>query len=145
MDQHLHRHVHDLLPTAQRLLSAREIDEAATAFVRARGQALRSGGRSRPGATGPSEIALVAAVGLAAFGAGLLAWRFGLLRGSPERGWGDRGLARGRPRADLAAASAPGRRRPGDNLAERQDRLLDEAIEETFPASDPISPHQITR
>jgi hypothetical protein len=30
-------------------------------------------------------------------------------------------------------------------LAARQDALLDEAVEETFPASDPISPQRITK
>ncbi|WP_178134126.1 hypothetical protein [Vineibacter terrae] len=28
-------------------------------------------------------------------------------------------------------------------IKERQDRLLDEALKETFPASDPVSPFQI--
>jgi hypothetical protein len=30
-------------------------------------------------------------------------------------------------------------------LEERQDKLLDEAVEETFPGSDPISPKRITK
>jgi hypothetical protein len=34
--------------------------------------------------------------------------------------------------------------RPGADPARRQEDLLDEAVEETFPASDPISPKQIT-
>lgn len=52
---------------------------------------------------------------------------------------------KGRPLADLAAASAPGDRQPGEDLDERQERLVDEAVEETFPASDPISPKRITK
>lgn len=40
-----------------------------------------------------------------------------------------------------AAAHEP-RRGAGPN--ERQEDLLDEAVEETFPASDPISPKRIT-
>ena len=47
--------------------------------------------------------------------------------------------------ADLASADAPGDRRPGEDLDERQDKLLDEAVEETFPASDPIAPKHITK
>lgn len=47
--------------------------------------------------------------------------------------------------ADLAAESAPGDRVPGEDLGRRQDKLLDEALEETFPGSDPISPKQITK
>jgi hypothetical protein len=50
----------------------------------------------------------------------------------------------GQANADLAAASAPGDRRPDEDLRARQEKLLDEAVEETFPASDPISPKQIT-
>jgi hypothetical protein len=46
----------------------------------------------------------------------------------------------GAARADEAAADAPGDARPGDDRRERREKLLDEAIEETFPASDPISP-----
>lgn len=46
--------------------------------------------------------------------------------------------------ADLAADAAPGEFKPGEDLKARQDRLLDEALEESFPGSDPISPSQIT-
>lgn len=51
----------------------------------------------------------------------------------------------GQPKADLAAANTPGQRQPGEDLDRRQDQLLDEAVEETFPASDPISPKRITK
>jgi len=46
----------------------------------------------------------------------------------------------GAARADEAAADAPGDVRPGEDRRERREKLLDEAVEETFPASDPISP-----
>jgi hypothetical protein len=42
--------------------------------------------------------------------------------------------------ADDAAAAAPGDRKPDDDPEAREDALLDEAVQETFPASDPISP-----
>ena len=51
----------------------------------------------------------------------------------------------GQLNADLAAERAPGDRVEGEDLTERQDQLLDEAVEETFPASDPISPKRITK
>ena len=51
----------------------------------------------------------------------------------------------GQENADRAAESAPGQLKPGDDLDTRQDQLVDEAVEEAFPASDPISPKQITR
>ena len=44
-----------------------------------------------------------------------------------------------------AAASAPGNRVSGEDLQQRQERLVDQAVEETFPASDPISPKRITK
>jgi hypothetical protein len=43
-------------------------------------------------------------------------------------------------RADDAAAAAPGDAKPGDDPDAREEELLDEAVQETFPASDPISP-----
>jgi hypothetical protein len=46
----------------------------------------------------------------------------------------------GAARADEAAADAPGDARPGEDKRQRREKLLDEAVEETFPASDPISP-----
>ena len=51
----------------------------------------------------------------------------------------------GQSLADLAAADAPGDRKPGEDLTERQEKLIDEAVEETFPASDPIAPKRITK
>lgn len=50
----------------------------------------------------------------------------------------------GQHNADKAAESAPGHRHEDADLEARQDQLLDEAVEETFPASDPISPKRIT-
>ena len=46
---------------------------------------------------------------------------------------------------DLAAEDAPGDRVPGEDLNQRQEKLIDEAIEETYPASDPIAPKRITK
>ncbi|MFH5927177.1 rhodanese-like domain-containing protein [Roseomonas xinghualingensis] len=49
----------------------------------------------------------------------------------------------GQQNADKAAEAAPGPRKPGEDLQRRQDQLLDQALQETFPASDPISPKVI--
>ncbi|GEP07432.1 hypothetical protein MOX02_54700 [Methylobacterium oxalidis] len=48
-------------------------------------------------------------------------------------------------KADQAAGAAPDQSTPGEDLAKRQDKLLDQAVEETFPGSDPISPKRITK
>ena len=45
----------------------------------------------------------------------------------------------GAARADDAAAAAPGELKPHDNLRDRQEQLLDEGIQETYPASDPVA------
>ena len=50
----------------------------------------------------------------------------------------------GQANADLAAERAPGDRKPGEDLDARQEQLLDEGVEETFPASDPVSVKRIT-
>jgi hypothetical protein len=50
----------------------------------------------------------------------------------------------GQSNADKAADAAPGDRTQDEDVDLRQDELLDEAIEETFPASDPIAPKHIT-
>ena len=71
---------------------------------------------------------------------GATEWRKRL---SPEEEKALRGS--GQSLADLAAARAPGDRTPGEDLGERQERILDEAVEETFPASDPIAPKHITK
>lgn len=42
------------------------------------------------------------------------------------------------------AASAPGERKPHHDPEERQEKLLEEGLEETFPASDPVSVKRIT-
>jgi hypothetical protein len=52
----------------------------------------------------------------------------------------------GKPDKDKAAndpGAAPGDLQPDEDLTERQEKLIDEAVEETFPASDPISPKRI--
>src|SRR3954454_16890521 len=51
----------------------------------------------------------------------------------------------GRIDPDLAVEDAPGDRVPGEDLNQRQEKLVDEAIEETYPASDPIAPKRITK
>jgi hypothetical protein len=44
----------------------------------------------------------------------------------------------GQANADLAAASALGDRKDGEDMEARQEQLIEDAIEETFPASDPL-------
>lgn len=154
VDQCLHRHVHELVPAARALLSAEAAERAGHAYVRAKIQALRGDGALLGGALGggaATGAAVAAVAGLA-----LLAWR---LAGSRRRSaGGDRseggnagrqtrpvGVGSGRPGPDRGTRSASGERRGGEELHARQERLLDEAIEETFPASDPIAPKRITR
>ncbi|KAB1069327.1 DUF2934 domain-containing protein [Methylobacterium planeticum] len=48
-------------------------------------------------------------------------------------------------KANQAAGAAPDQHRADEDLDARQDKLLDQAVEETFPGSDPISPKRITK
>jgi hypothetical protein len=50
----------------------------------------------------------------------------------------------GQANADMAADAAPGDVRPGEDMRARQEQLLDEAVQETYPASDPISPKRVS-
>ena len=54
-------------------------------------------------------------------------------------------LCPGQIDSSRAADCAPGDRHAGENLDDRQEKLIDEAVEETYPASDPISPKRITK
>ena len=46
--------------------------------------------------------------------------------------------------ADKASKTLDPSGADSENSKQRQDEILDEAVEETFPASDPISPKRIT-
>jgi hypothetical protein len=50
----------------------------------------------------------------------------------------------GQSSADKTAGTTPENRKSREDLRQRREKDLDEAIEDTFPASDPISPKQIT-
>ena len=86
VDQHLHRHVHELIPAAKTLLSPEEVAAATQAFVRAKTSALRT--RRRGAATGimSSEFTLVATLAAVAAGLGYLIWN--------SRGFGRSGSRR---------------------------------------------------
>jgi hypothetical protein len=82
VDQHLHRHLHELIPPARALLSSEEIEMATRAFVQAKLKALRA---QRRGTFGSSEWMLTAAVGAAAAGIAYLAWQRGLIGAGARR------------------------------------------------------------
>ena len=143
VDQWLHRHRHELVPVARNRLFGPDLDRASDAFVSARRRALQA----RGGGLADNLLAAGAAMALAS-AAALLVWRLvGPSRDAriERRPGAERGTARGQPLSDRAADAAPGPRRRDEDPRERQERLLDEAIEETFPASDPIAPKRITR
>ena len=47
-------------------------------------------------------------------------------------------------RSGATGPADPAPSKPRSGTAKKQDELLDQAVEETFPASDPISPKKIT-
>ncbi|MCJ2019424.1 hemerythrin domain-containing protein [Methylobacterium sp. E-065] len=77
VDQHLHRHVHELIPAAQALFSPEEVAAATRAFVRAKTNALRSRRRGRATGIMSSEVTLVATLAGVAVGLGYLIWNSG--------------------------------------------------------------------
>lgn len=123
VDRWLHRHRHELVPAGRARLFGPDLDRAAEAFVRARRHALSK----RGGGLAQELLAAGAALALAS-AAALLVWRFAV----PDR------------RRRIPQAGPRSRVRDEDPRV-HQERLLDEAIEETFPASDPIAPARITR
>ncbi len=158
VDQCLHRHVHELVPAAREQLSGDGAERAGHAYVRAKIEALRGRGNPLPGVGFVGGTAAAGAAVAAVAGLALLAWRLasrprptadGTSNRRSERSFGGAsgrsGIGRGQPLSDRAADAAPGERRDGEDLRARQERLLDESLEETFPASDPITPKRITR
>ena len=81
VDQHLHRHVHELIPAARTLLSPEDVTVATRAFVRAKVNALRTRRRGATRGVMSSEVTLVATLAAVAAGLGYLFWN----RGGPGR------------------------------------------------------------
>ena len=77
VDQHLHRHVHELIPAAQALFSPEEVATATRAFVRTKMDALRSSRRGAKTGVMSSEVTLVATLAGLAAGLGYLIWNSG--------------------------------------------------------------------
>lgn len=144
--QHLHRHKHELLPAARKLLSAEEVREATRTFIQAKTRAIKSRRGTRFGEIVSTEMGLGLIVGTAVAGLGYLLWQGGYLGGASSRSH-----SKGRPApsdqrrgVNPDTASIPGGRGTSSIGKDRQERLLDEGLEETFPASDPVSAQRFT-
>lgn len=81
VDQHLHRHVHELIPAARKVLSHDEVRNATRVFIRAKTGALQGQRRGSAGGVMSSEASLIATVAAVATGLGYLVWRGGLFGG----------------------------------------------------------------
>ena len=130
VDQHLHRHNHELIPAARKFLAREEISHATRMFIRRKLAALKTRQRLTFGGMALSDLAVTATVCAALGGLVLLALRS--LSGRPEVRRSDDGVKR-----DTGGK--------GESLSNRQERMLDEAVEDTFPASDPISAQRFTK
>lgn len=82
VDQHLHRHTHELIPAARKLLSPDEVGNATRVFIRAKTKALQSQRRKSVGGIMSSEASLIATVAAVATGFGYLVWRGRLFGGT---------------------------------------------------------------
>ncbi len=85
VDQHLHRHVHELIPAARKLLSPDEVSNATRVFIRAKTRVLQGQRRGTAGGIMSSEASLIATVAAVATGLGFLVWRGGLFGGANRR------------------------------------------------------------
>jgi hypothetical protein len=85
VDQHLHRHVHELVPAARAHFSPEEVSAATRAYVRAKTRALQGRRRGAVGGIMSSEVALITTAAAVAAGLGYLVWRRGRF-GSTRRG-----------------------------------------------------------
>ncbi|MGH1588682.1 hemerythrin domain-containing protein [Methylobacterium phyllosphaerae] len=81
VDQHLHRHVHELVPAARTLFSLEEVNAATRAYVRAKTSALQSRRRGAGDNVMSSEAALITTAAAVAAGLGYLMWRSGVFDG----------------------------------------------------------------
>ena len=141
VDQHLHRLKHELLPAAQELLSEKEANNAARTFVQVKQWAAQS--RRRPEPAPRSELDLKVIVCTLAVGLGYVLWQSGFL-GSHSRAGRRTASTSGQRGVNPATASIPARRDTSSIGRDRQERLLDDGLEETFPASDPVSAQRFT-
>jgi hypothetical protein len=101
VDQHLHRHVHELMPTARDLLGPEEGQNAARVYVRTKMRALEAKRRRQRSWLSSGDFTLPVALCAGAAGLGLIAWRTGVLRrlytrhSEPQRQIGPDRLATG--------------------------------------------------
>ncbi|GJD82026.1 hemerythrin domain-containing protein [Methylobacterium gregans] len=84
VDQHLHQHVHELIPMARKRFSHEEAHRATQAFIRAKTIALRRRRSTTAGGIMSSEAALITTVTAVVAGLGYLAWRNGLFAASKQ-------------------------------------------------------------
>lgn len=146
VDQHLHRIKRELLPAAQKALSADEVRDAARIFIRAKTRAIQGRRPTRFGELVSSEMGLGLIVGTAVAGLGYLLWQGGYLGRSGSRSRPGSRLASnvGQRGINPATASMPAGRGTSSTGKDRQEQLLDDGLEETFPASDPVSAQRFT-
>lgn len=101
VDQHLHRHVHELMPAARNLLGPEEVQNAARVYVRTKMGALQAKRRRQRSWLSSGDFTLPVVLCAGAAGLGLIAWRTGVLRrlytrhSEPQRQIGSNRLATG--------------------------------------------------
>jgi hypothetical protein len=83
VDQYFHRHNHEFIPLARKLLPPEEARSAMRVFIRAKMGALKA--RRSSGRLVSGELALTATISATAVGLGLLAWRASLFSGLGAR------------------------------------------------------------
>lgn len=85
VDQHIHRHTHELIPAARKLFTRDEVGDATGVFIRTKIKALKSRQRGLFGGMPMNDFAVIASVCTALGGLALLAWRAGLFGALDDR------------------------------------------------------------
>ena len=144
VDQHIHRTKHELVPRAAMLLSPDEVAEVTRAFVRAKTRRLKARHHAPSGGSASRELRLGIFVSVAAAGLGYLLWQAGFLGGSGRRPKAGARAGDGRRGVNPRTAPVPAGHGAGETARQRTERMLDEGLEDTFPASDPVPAQRFT-
>lgn len=150
VDQHLHRHVHELMPAARNLLGPEEVRNATRVYVRTRMRVLQARRRRLRSWLSSGDFTLPAVLCVAVAGLGLIAWRAGVLRrlytrhSEPQRPIGPDRLATGATPVPSALNRPPINKDPQRRVETLYAAMLRQALADIEDAQDKPGPSELT-
>jgi hypothetical protein len=150
VDQHLHRHVHELIPAARNLLGPEEVRNTARVYVRTRMRVLQARRRRLRSWLSSGDFTLPAVLCAAVAGLGLIAWRAGVLRrlhtrhSEPQRRIGPDRLAAGATPVPSALNRPPINKDPQRRVETLYAATLRQALADIEDAQDKPGPSELT-